>query len=183
MSDYYMDDEKWNKNELRIESWVAANPDNMVGQTALAIMSQGKDNANIRKRLWAAIGGIFVAIDNSPIQRGKPRQSLPAHVEALLGVAVSLVKNLRMDIYTDNPSIIGLERRARTTKKTSVYFDNAEEYAEYHSSLFERHMVDAYIAHDTKDAEARVTWNGKDVDSDNMPNCVTIAALEADEEE
>jgi len=177
---YYMDDEKWASTRSKVDAWVEQNGDNPIVPVVTGILSQAEMNADSRKRLWGAITAMFSTVDNSPIKKGKPRESLPDAVEVRISGIVANYTQSKQDEYNNNP-FCALESRSRVTAGVSVFFDNAEDYAEYHGSRMERQLIDAYRAHEKNDETARVLWDGESMNG-NLPELQVIAPNMEEEE-
>jgi|TARA_R100000479_G_scaffold116429_1_gene59274 hypothetical protein len=177
---YYMDDEKWDATRSKVDAWIEQNGDNPIVPVITGILAQAQENADSRKRLWGAITAMFSTVDNSPIKKGKPRESLPDAVEVRISGIVANVTANKAQEYMNNPYCV-LESRSRVTATSEVFFGTAEEYGEYHGSRVERMLIDAYRAHVKNDENARVLWDGESMNGD-MPDLQVIAPNTEEEE-
>ena len=177
---YYMDDEKWDATRSKVDAWIEQNGDNPIVPVITGILSQAQENADARKRLWGAITAMFSTVDNSPIKKGKPRESLPDAVEVRISGIVANVTANKTEEYNNN-QYCALERRSRVTATSEVFFFDAEEYGEYHGSRAERMLIDAYRAHVKNDETARVLWDGESMNGD-LPDLQVITANMEEEE-
>jgi len=185
MASYAMNDEKWNKNENKVNLYLDKND---VGDMRAVIewnLEQGRNDVENRKRFWNNITNLFAMLPNSPISRGR-ESDVPEEIQqSITQIAVQYAEAFSAPFATD--PLYGEIVRKHGKSGGGVYADVEEYEATLLKSMKSR--LTGYYRNSLKVADEAdiehtaantIYWNGS-MDG-HIPVIHTPVVVESDEE-
>ena len=175
MTDYSMDDDKWNRNEVKVRTFMDSNDIGGMAQVIEWNLETGMTDSNNRKRYWSNITNLLGMLDNSPIRRGR-EPTLPDEVnQAVLDLVADYVADCET-LYNNNPAYATILRQHG--KSGYGVFNDATHYAETLGKTLKGALTKYFRNHE-KGITTEPSWDGT-IDKNGTPNIIGVVIADDD---
>jgi len=161
MVDYSMDDEKWNEKKNEIAAWFDANTEHESRRVIVdGLFSIGDNQADLRKRHWSSIAGVFADLSNSPIGTGRKSLMTVAQKSDFEKYLTTYESNLADVVYPLVSATAKTHGKSGGLLYRLMDDGGASEFASDGTKKERLFLNGCFNAHATENEDKRYFWDG-----------------------